>query len=74
MREFYTNLDASIKDSNSEHYEVVYARGMVVAFPPSTIAHFLSCPYHTDIPRTGLEREADWNNVAYVLTGGVLTA
>ncbi|KAI5653274.1 hypothetical protein M9H77_30461 [Catharanthus roseus] len=68
VKEFYANLSEECGNLESPTYGQVYVRRHVIEFSPANIAHYLSCPYFSDIEGTCLEEKADFDEVTKVLT------
>ncbi|KAI5667655.1 hypothetical protein M9H77_17508 [Catharanthus roseus] len=69
VKEFYANLTKEFGNPESPTYGQVYVRGHVIDLSPLNIAYYLSCPIFSDIEGTGLEEDADFDEVTKVLTG-----
>ncbi|KAI5677193.1 hypothetical protein M9H77_08143 [Catharanthus roseus] len=61
VKELYANLTEEFGNSESPAYGQVYVRGHVIDFSPVNIAHYLSCPHYSDIEKTGLKEEVDFD-------------
>ncbi|KAI5668000.1 hypothetical protein M9H77_17853 [Catharanthus roseus] len=57
VKEFYANLSKDFGNTESPTYSQVYVRGHINDFSPANIAHYLSCPYFSDIEGTSLVRK-----------------
>ncbi|KAI5664185.1 hypothetical protein M9H77_23508 [Catharanthus roseus] len=71
VKEFYANNTKDFGNSESLAYGHMYMRRHVIDFLPANIAHYLSCPYYSDIEGIGLEEEVNFDEVVKVLTGDV---
>ncbi|KAI5658093.1 hypothetical protein M9H77_26886 [Catharanthus roseus] len=61
VKEFYANLSEEFGNPESPTYGQVYVRRYVIDFPPTNIAHYLSCSHFSDIRGNGLEEEVDFD-------------